>query len=221
MPENRWISNLHWRRESQQTRSEKTQAALLDATEALIVEKGTDETSMAEIAKRAGCSVGTVYHHFKDKQALFFALFHRMTETYAELTRQAADPARWEGASVRDLIRGYIDFMLHMSKEAAASKAAAALVLADHPELRVHVAELQSDGRKAMAGLILARKDEIRRPDPEQATAFFIDQLGAMLHARIDPTQRKASIAEASDRQFTQEVLHLAESFLDLDPKYR
>ncbi|MCR9137161.1 MAG: TetR/AcrR family transcriptional regulator [Alphaproteobacteria bacterium] len=218
MSENRWISDLHWRRESRQSRSEKTQAALLDATEALIVEKGTDETSMAEIAKRAGCSVGTVYHHFKNKQALFFALFHRMTETYAELTLQASDPLRWEGAGVMDLVKGYIDFMLQLSNEAAASKAAAALVVADHPELRVHIAELQSDGRKAMADLILARKEEIRRPNPQQATAFFIDQLGAMLHARIDPTQRKAAIAAASDAQFTQEVLHLAEAYLDLDP---
>lgn len=218
MSENRWVSDLHWRRESQQSRSEKTQAALLDATELLIVEKGTQETSIAEIAKRAGCSVGTVYHHFKDKQALFFALFHRMTKTYEALTRQASDPAHWDGAGVRDIIKGYIDFMLYMAKEAAASKAAVAHVVADYPELRVHIAELQSEGRKAMADVILTKRDEIGNPEPEQAVSFFIDQLGAMLQARVDPTQRKAAISDTDDAAFTQQVVGIAEAFLRLKP---
>lgn len=218
MTDNRWISDLHWRRTSQQSRSEKTQAALLDAAEALIVDKGTQATSIAEIAQRAGCSVGTVYHHFKDKQALFFALFHRMTETYAALTAQAAEAALTDGAGVRDLIAGYVDFMLHMAKEAATAKAAVALVIADHPELRVHVAELQKSGRGAMAALILTRRDEIGLADPEPAVAFLIDQIGAMLQARIDPTQRKAAIADMSDARFSAEILRLSEGFLALAP---
>ncbi len=64
MNKGRWISELHWRRDSQQTRSEKTQAALLDGAEELIVEKGVDVASVTDIAQRAGSSVGAVYHHF-------------------------------------------------------------------------------------------------------------------------------------------------------------
>jgi AcrR family transcriptional regulator len=216
MSENRWISELHWRRESQQSRSEKTQSKLLDATEVLIVEKGTDETSIAQIAKQAGCSVGTVYHHFKDKRALFFALFHRMTETYAQMTEKAADPKMWDGASIRDIISGYIDFMFNMSKEAAAAKAAVALVVADYPELRTHVAELQSEGRKAMVGLMMARRHEMSCVDPAQAATFFIDQLGAMLQARFDPMQRQARVADISDDAFRDQVMILAATFLGL-----
>ncbi len=216
MTEDRWLSDLHWRRESQQTRSEKTQTALIDAAEALIVEKGTDATSIADIAKRAGCSVGTVYHHFKDKKALFFALFHRMTQTFADLNRQAADPALWKGASVRDLLGGYIDFMQHVRDEAAPTKAAVALVLADNPELREHIAELQREGRKALLELVLARSGEIGHPDPEWAAAFVIDQLGAMLHARSDANQRIASILTIENETFKREMLKFAETVLGL-----
>ena len=60
MTKDRWLSDLHWRRESQQTRGEKTQAALLDAAEELIVENGMDGTSIADVAERAGSSVGSV-----------------------------------------------------------------------------------------------------------------------------------------------------------------
>lgn len=217
MTEDRWLSDLHWRRESQQTRSEKTQAALMDAAEALIVEKGTDGTSIADIAERAGCSVGTVYHHFKDKKALYFALFHRMTQAYSDLNRQAADPERWEGATARDILEGFIDFMQHIREEAAPSKAAVALVLADNPELRAHIAELQRDGRRTLQQLVMARRNEIGHPRPDWAVAFVIDQLGAMLHARADQNQRIAAIDKSDDATFKREALAFATSFLGLD----
>lgn len=216
MTENRWISDLHWRREGQQTRSEKTQSALLDATEALIVEKGTRDASINDIAKRAGCSVGTLYHHFKDKEALFYALFDRMTKAYEATLDQAADEKRWEGASVRDLFSGYIDLMLQGAKEQGRGKAAIALVTADHPELRQHMAELTAASRKALLTLVLARQEQIGHPRSENAAAFMIDQLGAMLRARFDPGQKISALVQSDDATFKQELLTITERFLEL-----
>lgn len=59
-----------------------------------------------------------------------------MTETLADLNRQAADPPRWDGASVRDLIEGYIDLRLHQISAGGLSKRAIALVMADDPDIR-------------------------------------------------------------------------------------
>lgn len=217
----RWISDLHWRRDSQQSRSEKTQAALLDAAEALIVEKGVDGASITEIAQRAGSSVGAVYHHFKDKKALYYAVFHRMTETLADLNRQAADPARWESASVHDLIEGYIDFRLHQTNAGGLSKRATALVMADDPELKAHMAEIKREGNLALLELILARREEIAHPAPEFAAAFVIDQLSAMFYARSDPYQKISAVAESSDEAFKAEVLRWATIVLGLAEKPR
>ncbi|MEL6204530.1 MAG: TetR/AcrR family transcriptional regulator [Pseudomonadota bacterium] len=216
MPTDRWLSDLHWRRESQQSRGEKTQAALMDSAEALIVEKGTEATSIADIARRAGCSVGAVYHHFRDKDALYFALFHRWTQTLSDLNRQAANPDLWEGASVRDLLTGYVDFKQRVRQEGAAAKAAAALVMADNPELRQHIAEITREGHKTLQELILARRSEISHPDPEWAVAFVIDQLGAMLNARVDPGQQIAAISQTDDDMFKREALNIATTFLGL-----
>lgn len=210
MNKNRWISELHWRRDSQQTRSEKTQAALLDAAEALIVEKGVDGASITEIAQRAGSSVGAVYHHFKDKRALYYAVFHRMTQTIADLNRQAADPARWEGASVKDLIEGFIDLRLHQISAGGVSKRATALVMADDSELKAHMAEIKREGNLVLLNMILERRDEITHPDPEFAAAFVIDQLSAMFYARSDPYQKVSAIAECSDEAFKAETLRWA-----------
>jgi AcrR family transcriptional regulator len=44
--------------------SEETRQRLVEATFQLHAERGIAETSMKDIAERAGVSVGTVYHHF-------------------------------------------------------------------------------------------------------------------------------------------------------------
>lgn len=216
MSEDRWLSNLHWRRESQQTRGERTQAALLDAAEELIVENGMDGTSIADVAKRAGSSVGSVYHHFKDKRALFYALFHRMTQIMVDQTKLAADPARWEGAKVRDLLEGYVEFRLQQRREAGVSKAAMALVMADDPELKAHMSEIKLEGSQALLELILARRSEITHPDPRFAAGFVIDQINAMLYALSDPYQKKSALTDVDDETFAREVVVWAASILGL-----
>ena len=216
MTEDRWISELHWRRDSKQTRSEKTQAALLDAAEELIVEKGVDGASITEIARRAGSSVGAVYHHFKDKTALRNAVFHRMTSEIDNTNKQAADPARWKDASALEMIDAFISFRLHQTKAGGMSKRATALVMADDPDLKAHMAEIKREGNLRLLNLLLTRKDEIKHPDPEFAAAFVIDQLSAMFYARTDPYQRASALAKCSDEEFKAEALKWATVVLDL-----
>jgi AcrR family transcriptional regulator len=214
MIKDRWISDIHWRRDSRQTRSEKTQSALLDAAEELIVEKGMEGASVTEIAARAGTSVGALYHHFKDKKALYYAVFHRMTSAIADQNRQAADPTRWQGATVREMIEAFIDFRLHQSSAGGMSKRATALVMADDPELKAHMAEIKREANQALLDLILARREEIGHPNPEFAAAFVIDQLSAMFYARSDPYQKASALANCSDEAFKAELLRWTEAAL-------
>ncbi len=216
MSESRWKSELHWRRTGQQSRSERTQSALLDAAEELILEKGTDATSISDIAKRAGSSVGAVYHHFKDKTALYYALFRRMTDTYEALNQQASDPKLWEGATIRDLFQGYMEIVLVSARENRAAKAAASAVIADFPELAAHYAEIQGNTRKAMLGLVMDRRDEIGQPDPETAAAFAIDQLSAMLRVYLDASMRPAALSDFAESEFVSQSVELVARYLEL-----
>jgi AcrR family transcriptional regulator len=52
-----------------QSRAE-TRRAILDATEALLVEDGFEAFSMRRLAERCGYTPPTIYHHFGDKQRL-------------------------------------------------------------------------------------------------------------------------------------------------------
>jgi len=54
-------------------RGDRTQAKLIEATLAVVAEVGYARASTRAIAERAGVAEGTIYRHFADKPALFFA----------------------------------------------------------------------------------------------------------------------------------------------------
>ena len=85
----RWVSDVNLARPSRQSRSLKTQDAILDAAEALFSEHGLEATSVLDVARQAGVSVGAVYHHFRDKKALFCALLDRLVEDTQTITKLA------------------------------------------------------------------------------------------------------------------------------------
>ena len=60
----------------------------------LIAARGYDATTLRDIAKKAGVSVGLLYRYFPSKQAVVIALYDELSSEYA---RQAADmpPGRW------------------------------------------------------------------------------------------------------------------------------
>ena len=65
------------RRRASQTRSKATVQKILDATTALIVERGAQGVTMSEIAKRADLVMGSLYQYFTDKSAIYRAILIR------------------------------------------------------------------------------------------------------------------------------------------------
>ena len=58
----------------QDERSERSRAAILDAALALFSHQGYRATSVRDVADKAAVSTGSVYHHFRDKEAIFKTL---------------------------------------------------------------------------------------------------------------------------------------------------
>ncbi len=71
-----------------QARSADTLERILSAAEALLVDREFDQLSVADIASKAGCAVGTVYGRVADKEHLLFCLHDRYM---ACATKQAGD----------------------------------------------------------------------------------------------------------------------------------
>lgn len=87
---------------------------LLEASVGLILERGLDELSLREVARRAGVSPAAPYHHFQSRQDLLAALALDGFAMLAESMRTARASKQADGASERFRATGlgYIGFAL-------------------------------------------------------------------------------------------------------------
>jgi AcrR family transcriptional regulator len=85
---------MGWTLPAYQERSRRQRDRLMKAGERVFAESGFWQAHVADIAKRAGCSVGSFYRRFQDKEAFFFALQSDMAaHGEANIVKFFADPA--------------------------------------------------------------------------------------------------------------------------------
>ena len=90
-------------------------AELLDAGATLFVENGYETTTMTQIAKRAGASIGSLYQFFPSKEVLAEALFARYVERVASRLEDLSKHA--PGLSPQRLADRLVDLMLNIRSE--------------------------------------------------------------------------------------------------------
>ena len=61
---------------------------LLDAALQVYAERGADDASLDEIARRAGVGIGTLYRHFPTRQALLEAVYRDQVEELCAVARE-------------------------------------------------------------------------------------------------------------------------------------
>lgn len=98
---------------ARKTKSEtqKTITGILDAAEVVFRDKGVAQTTMADIAEKAGVSRGAIYGHYRDKVQVCQAMCERSMTATATITEQVPGEAalitlqRW-GMNYLRLIHG-------------------------------------------------------------------------------------------------------------------
>ncbi|WP_454051711.1 TetR/AcrR family transcriptional regulator [Cellulomonas sp. Marseille-Q8402] len=147
-----------------------TRRAIIDATVALIADRGFSATSVDDIADRAGVAKGSVYYNFGSKGALFEAV---LTEGQRALTTALRGAA--EGRAGRDAVGALVHELLAQ--------------IQGHPDFaKVLVAEVFRTGRDW--------QDSIRQVRDE-AFAVFAEVVAASWPQR-DPSLTAAAMFGAT-----------------------
>ena len=83
-----------------QTKRDRTKRRLVEAAMKVVAERGFHGASVNAIAEQAGFSIGALYAHFENKDAVLFAVFHEHLHWfYDSLERAAESPDLAEGIS--------------------------------------------------------------------------------------------------------------------------
>jgi AcrR family transcriptional regulator len=78
------------RRSVQEQTRNTYREAILDAAERVFARAGYHESKMADVAREAGVSVGTLYNHFDSKERVFLSIAERSHVQFMEATRPVA-----------------------------------------------------------------------------------------------------------------------------------
>ncbi|MBP6677500.1 MAG: TetR/AcrR family transcriptional regulator [Paracoccus sp.] len=180
------------RRRPQQSRSRQKVEAILDATAALIGEKGVDSVTMRDIARTINAPLSVIYQYFPNKSAIVETLYARFTEQIrAETVQTVTDirtPAEFLDALDNLLEHYYISMRAH---PLAADVVSA--ILADNKlrHLDIEDSRQQADVMSA-AGLKFVSVD--KRDEFERLMFLFNHLVGGLMRLLLDSDDGNARV---------------------------
>ena len=91
---------------------------ILNAALACAVDGGVDAVSIDGVRARCGASVGSIYHHFGNKDGIVASLFFDIFHDQSSSVQAQLDAAHGVEAGVRALVTGYLDWVVAQPERA-------------------------------------------------------------------------------------------------------
>lgn len=155
-------------RPTQQLRSATSERKLLESAEKLFAEHGYLGTKVADIIKHSGCSTGSFYHRFSDKEGLARVLVERYYET-TKVAIEALDISKPAHGSLRGLLTGIAEFSYLTSTSRLGVHRAAQRLAQTSPEVLHNPNTLTHLASERVITVLDEYADEIQACDPAAA----------------------------------------------------
>lgn len=134
-----------------------TRATILSSAAALFKERGYGAVPIRDIAAAAGISPSTLYHHFKDKRGILFAISERfMLDFNREMWEMAESPGP-PSERLRAVVRGHLVFQHRRRGEMLTGQHFRRVL---EPDQRQRILALMREYRDIVGGLVQAGIDE-------------------------------------------------------------
>jgi len=176
---------------------------VLDAFTAMLVERPFEKITMADLARRAGVAVTSIYARFEDKRALVLALHERHVAETMRHTEALLDPQRWQGADLETIVRGVVARIVAYRRPRE-HLLRAALVVNDR-DVEVRVAQLMRHGSERLAVLLRPHLRHVPHRERDRLVDFALRAVIAVLQQRLmfpghEPGRYRLSDAELTRR---------------------
>lgn len=213
------VTHLRTVSEPKQARSEETLRRLLNAAEALIVEKGHRAVSIPDIARRADSSVGGFYARFRDKNELLRALEERHFQELSERVERLADPLRWAGADTAAIVEAAVAELVAITREKRPIIAAFLANALEDPVLLEGGLRFRRSVEERLSVLFLSRRDEMSHPEPALAIELAIQTAFAIMQQHVLIEETRAQGRALSDDELRREITTLVLRYVGIEPR--
>lgn len=194
----------------QQARSRETADRILAAALDLLGERTFDEMTVAEIAGRAGVSVGGFYARFPGKDALLHHLNATVIDGMIEHVRKQLSAEGTAGLGAREVVERFIRMVVRLFRDnrAVIQQVTLRSRTSTDPSFRQRVAETNRVVHDLFRERIAERLDEIGHPVPHRGIDIALTAVsGAMREyvlfgdhrPQFDPVDDRDLVAELTD----------------------
>ncbi len=209
---------LQWVNAPQQARSQRTMENILDAAEAILLERGLDAVTIPGVVKAAGSSVGAFYARFPDKRALLETVHQRACERALAQTDALLDPTRWEAASMRDIVRAGVRLAVEVFGSRQNIMNAFAAAFAGDVGFAARRATTAVTIGERLSALVLSRRDQIGHPQPRRAVEMALRVVTATLEQRNAFAVSGLPDVSVSDAVLVRELDRMVCAYLGIAP---
>lgn len=201
-----------------QARSEDSLRRLLDAAVAVIEEHGHQNLSIAEVARRAGSSVGGFYARFRSKDELVRAVEEDFFQRLNRMLDDLSTPERWAGTPAPEIIRAMLAVLIDTHRRHRQLILAFVARAVRDPSHHPVVLEFRRRVGERLGAFATARQDLIAHPDPPLAAEFAVQAVFGILQARVVSSALGAPQAALADDVLAAELERLVLGYLGLSP---
>ena len=168
-------------------RKDKSQAMrekILNTATQLFIQKGSEKTSMQDIAQTAGISKGAIYHHFKSKDEIVLAVLRSRQELMEEEMKQ------WLKATENLTGREQLQTILKSNLESQTARATDGIV-GEYEKDAGFILTMMRDNLRIGAPLVsdIIKKGmadgSLRTQYPDQAAEVFLLLVNFWMHGTI------------------------------------
>ena len=170
-------------RPARQARSQASQERVLEAFALMLAKQPFEAITMAELARRAGVAVTSIYARFEDKRALVLALHERHVEETKELTDTLLDPERWRDADLETIVRGVIAQVV--GRQQARAPLLRTVLLVNDRDVERRVAHLMAHGSERLAALLRLHLRGVSAHVRDRRVDFAVRAVFAVLQQQL------------------------------------
>jgi AcrR family transcriptional regulator len=194
-------------RQPLQARSRQSQERVLATFGAMLAKQPFERITIADLARRAGVAVTSIYARFEDKRALVLALHERHVEETMRFTDALLAPGRWEGADLATIVGRIIaGVVAHQRPRAHLLRT---VLLVNDRDVEVRVAHLMQHGSERLAALLRPHLVRIPTEARDRAVDFALRAVIAVLQQRLIFPNTEPGRYRLSDKELARRLTDL------------
>lgn len=186
-------------REPKQERSRRSFERVQDAALALLVERGPDAFTLAEVCTRADASMGAIYNRVNGKDDLIRLIHEREMARIDSDTAKALQTTDLQGPELRDAVAALIGVVTVLLRRDAEVLRPFMLLAATDQQISVRGRQSASVMTTQFIDLLSQRRSDIRHPDPVAAIDWCFTIVYSVIARRLGLGSTMEGAGDGSD----------------------